>query len=238
MSIAQLHNPAPYLHRITVSILKFFTYISLFTIPMDPYEFSIDIELPLEDIPSNSQSNSEVSLDESESQMTIISNNDNANETQLDNGNESNSSNDEDDFDDLPFEVESEGDPNEELPSYGIDNKIFELKDVDVLNGWVRENTDSGSSCGPFLSEPTTLIDLSNPKPELFFNQLFDDRMWTIIADATNAYVHRKSTTPEGKHNFSILFYAHFHLFSFKHLHLHLQLFSLQFFSFACKPFL
>ena len=60
--------------------------------------------------------------------------------------------------------------------------------DNDKGEGWIHEDHGSGSSIGPFLSFSSTIIDLTNPTLELFFNELFDERMWTIIAEATNAY--------------------------------------------------
>ena len=108
---------------------------------------------------------------------------------------------DPDDFDDdneMPFQVEPDNDPNDNLPQYSIDNKQFETSDQDTIVGWVREQNDSGSSLGPFLEQSSTIIDLTNPVPELFFNQLFDDRMWTVISDATNHYAQSKCNTPQG----------------------------------------
>lgn len=69
------------------------------------------------------------------------------------------------------------------LPNYPIDNIQFEMNEKDTLEGWIYEDIDSGS-CGPFLSSLSTIIDLTDPVSELFFYQLFDERMWTIISDA------------------------------------------------------
>ena len=40
-------------------------------------------------------------------------------------------------------------------------------------------------------------------KPEDFFNALFDDNMYTIMAEETNKYVHRKKQT----HKYKKVFY-------------------------------
>ena len=68
----------------------------------------------------------------------------------------------------MPFEI-VDTQPRENLPHYPIDNKIFEVHETDV--DWKKEHTDSGSSCGPFSSYSSTIIDLTHPTPELFFNQ-------------------------------------------------------------------
>ena len=85
-----------------------------------------------------------------------------------------------DNDDELPYEID-DTEPHKNLLHYPIDNKIFEVDERDVK--WKREDRDGESSCGPFLSNSSTIIDLTDPTPELFFNQLFDNRMWTIITD-------------------------------------------------------
>ena len=72
------------------------------------------------------------------------------------------------------------------------------LKSTRDVN-WKREDRDSGSSCGPFLSDSSTIIDLTDTTPELFFNQFFGNRMWTIITEETNANARTKSNTSQGK---------------------------------------
>ena len=96
--------------------------------------------------------------------------------------------NDYDDEDDYSssengYEIGNDFDEDENLPSYPIDNMQFDVHEKDTLEGWVHENRDSGSSTGPFMTQSSTIIDLTNPTPEHFFNQLFDNRMWTIIAE-------------------------------------------------------
>lgn len=108
------------------------------------------------------------------------------------------SSNDDDNDDDGVYEVETDEEQHPNLPGYSIDNKQFPVTPEDRAYGWIRENIDSGASHGPFLTSSSTIIDLTNPTPEHFFYQLFDDRMWTIIAEATNAYAQSKAETPQG----------------------------------------
>ena len=90
----------------------------------------------------------------------------------------------------------------ENLPQYPIDNKMFDVPEQDILNNWEWKHCDTGSSFGPFITEASTIIDLNDPVPELFFNSLFDNRMWTIITEATNSYAHAKSITPQGIYYF------------------------------------
>ena len=101
--------------------------------------------------------------------------------------------------DDLHYEVENDFQPNipENLPQYPIDNKMF-----DVLNNWEWKHCNTGSSFGPFITEASTIIDLNDPVPELFFNSLFENRMWTIITEAMNSYRRTKSITPQGIYYF------------------------------------
>ena len=54
------------------------------------------------------------------------------------------------------------------LPNYPIDNLHFDVNEKDTLEGWIQEDIDSDSSCGPFLSSASTIIDLTDPVPELF----------------------------------------------------------------------
>ena len=100
---------------------------------------------------------------------------------------------------------------DEDLPTYSIKNfkmTVVEgsetnplLIDIDdVINDWTNEIVDSGPSYGPFLSSPYTNIQNPHSKPEVFFESLFDERMWTIIAEATNVYARSKRVTQHGDH--------------------------------------
>ena len=141
---------------------------------MDEYEFSMEIDIPVLSLSDNKQQ-----IDSNET-----------NNSQID----SEMSNDSDHYEGTIDEQETV----DNLPIYPIDNLHFDVNEKDTLEGWIWEDIDSGSCCGPFLSSPSTIIDLTDPVPKLFFNQLFDDRMWTIISDATNTYARSKANTPEG----------------------------------------
>ena len=86
----------------------------------------------------------------------------------------------------------------EVLPTYPCENIPVNLVQNDLEEEWITEQIDSGSSYGPFLVHSSTIIDITDPKPELFFNQLFNDRMWTIISDATNDYARSKCFNMQG----------------------------------------
>ena len=66
-----------------------------------------------------------------------------------------------------------------------------ELED-DVLNGWMRVENDQVPDHGPFTEVEGLNFSTESRKPEDFFNQLFDQSMYTIMAQQTNAYAHDK----------------------------------------------
>ena len=113
-----------------------------------------------------------------------------------------------DDSDNNFYEIETDSD-EEELPTYPLTNfemTIFQndmphllMHEVDdELNEWDYKRIDSGSLTGPFLSKSSSNITDLHGEPELFFNSLFDERMWTILADATNNYARSKCQTVNG----------------------------------------
>ena len=106
------------------------------------------------------------------------------------------------------YEIDTDSD-NEELPTYPIMNMKVTVFDIDLpeflqydqddqLNNWEYEEIDTGPSSGPFHGKSHTYISDLDGKPEVFFNSLFDERMWTILADSTNLYARSKSSTGEG----------------------------------------
>ena len=145
--------------------------------------------------------NSDVSDEETIIYDEFMDNND----LDLDNGSFS-SDNDYsgDDF----YEIDTDSD-NEELPLYPITNMpmTFYVNDLpellhydqdDELSGWTYEEIDSGPLWSPFHGNSRTNIQDLNGKPEVFFNGLFDERMWTVIADSTNIYARSKCNTNGG----------------------------------------
>ena len=106
------------------------------------------------------------------------------------------------------YEIDTDSD-NEELPTYPITNMKVTVFDNDLpeflqydqddqLNNWEYEEIDTGPSSGPFHGKSHTYISDVEGKPEVFFNSLFDERMWTILADSTNLYARSKSSMHEG----------------------------------------
>ena len=63
----------------------------------------------------------------------------------------------------------------------------------DVKNGWVRLEQDTGPPIFIGLRDPviTTLIQIITPQV-LFFDEFFEGKMWTILSENTNKYVHAK----------------------------------------------
>ena len=108
---------------------------------------------------------------------------------------ESEQSGDDDDDGNEYYQIENQAQDVEQLPIYPIDNHIVQLYEDDEADGWKVEQNDVNLwSCGPFLGYPSTIVDIvPPPKPETFFNALFDERMWSVISEATNSYASSKS---------------------------------------------
>ena len=62
----------------------------------------------------------------------------------------------------------------------------------DIISDWNHDILDSGPESGPFLGHTQTNINDPDGKPEVFFNELFDERMWTMLSEATNTYARAK----------------------------------------------
>ena len=117
---------------------------------------------------------------------------------------ESEQLNDDDDCDDGNEYYKIENTHSEhiqQLPVYPVDNHIVELSEDDEADGWKVEQNDVNLwPCRPFLVHPSTIIDvIPPPKPETFFNALFDNRMWNLISESTNSYAASKSRNENGK---------------------------------------
>ena len=100
------------------------------------------------------------------------------------------------------MEIEPDTD-NNQLPSYKTnfpmtnsehnDPALLLIDEKDETIGWNYEKNDSGPTYGPFFETWRTLIDDPDGKPEVFFNELFDEHMWSTIAQSTNAYAQCKT---------------------------------------------
>ena len=63
--------------------------------------------------------------------------------------------------------------------------------------GWEWHEVDPGPIIAPYNGFHQCLLDPTTNKLEHFFNALFQSRMYTIMAEETNKYVHRKKQTHE-----------------------------------------
>ena len=122
--------------------------------------------------------------------------------------NDSSSSDPTPNLDDYEMDVEPDN-INHQLPCYNITNFLMTnlenddpalllLDENNHYNEWEYESTDSGPACSSFLETCRTPIEDLNGNPKVFFNELFDEHMWSTVAQATNTYVQSKATTPTG----------------------------------------
>ena len=166
-------------------------------VSVDPSTVFLDLQT-LEFQTNHSSSNSDVSDQETIIYDEFMDNNDS------ENGDSSDNDNSGDDF----YEIDTDSD-NEELPSYPITNmpitifvndlpELLHYHQDDELSDWNYEQIDSGPSWSPFRGNSRTNIEDLHGKPEVFFNGLFDDRMWTVLADSTNMYARSKCNTNGG----------------------------------------
>ena len=105
------------------------------------------------------------------------------------------------------YEIDTDSD--DELPTYPITNlrvTLFEndlpefvpYDQDDIVSDWNHEIIDSGPQSGPFLGHAQTNINDPDGNPEVFFNGLFDEKMWTILCEATNTYARSKCQSRGG----------------------------------------
>ena len=63
----------------------------------------------------------------------------------------------------------------------------------DAKNGWVRLDQDTGPpNIYRFEGSCHNYLNLNNYTPVAVFDEFFEDRMWTILSENTNKYVHTK----------------------------------------------
>ena len=111
-------------------------------------------------------------------------------------------------LDDYEMDVEPDN-TNHQLPSYNITNFLMTnlendapalllLDENDHYNEWEYESIDSGPAYGPFLEICRTPIEDPDGNLDVFFNELFDEHMWSTIAQSTNTYARSKANTSTG----------------------------------------
>ena len=63
----------------------------------------------------------------------------------------------------------------------------------DAKNGWVRPEEDTGpTNTYRFEGSCQNYMDLIEYTPGAAFDEFFEDRMWTMLSENTNKYVHAK----------------------------------------------
>ena len=89
---------------------------------------------------------------------------------------------------DVPRQLGRRGPEETSVQCYNRD--VIVVEDID--NSWGKMDINAIPNQGPFIGTPGLNLDTKSRKPEDFFNNLFDDRMFTIIANVTNYYAHKK----------------------------------------------
>ena len=63
----------------------------------------------------------------------------------------------------------------------------------DEKNGWVRLDQDTGTpNIYRFEGSCQNYLNLNNYTPGAVFDEFFEGKMWTILSENTNKYVHAK----------------------------------------------
>ena len=71
----------------------------------------------------------------------------------------------------------------------------------DFVDGWCWHEVDPGCGIHPFTRSRSLQLGESERNPEHFFEALFDDSMWKIIADETNRYAKQSREKRYGMYN-------------------------------------
>ena len=113
--------------------------------------------------------------------------------------NEHNTSNDnidlpdEEDYYIIEYNGPSSPPPNHQIESTQIENCEGDTElEEDIENGWHKVTNDTPRNNPEFMDTPGLNFDTDSREPKVFFNQLFDDHMFTIIAEETNNYAHQQ----------------------------------------------
>ena len=78
--------------------------------------------------------------------------------------------------------------PSRPMVNYSGDTE----NELDYEIGWEWLEQDTGPVIGPYSGFSQSLLDPAQNKPEDFFQALFEDRMYTIMAEQTNKYAHKR----------------------------------------------
>ena len=101
------------------------------------------------------------------------------------------------------------------LPQIPIINYAGDVEhEEDFGNGWEWTERDPGSSCGLFIGNPGLLIEPQSHTPEGFFKLLFNNSMWTLLAQQTNIYARQRIQQLRGiKLDLFLLYFCLQHMF-------------------------
>ena len=77
-------------------------------------------------------------------------------------------------------------------------------EDYEIGWEWIEE--DNGPLIGPYTGFCQCLLDPYKNKPEHFFSEMFDARMYTIMAEETNKYACRRKQNRKYKNFFYFLY--------------------------------
>ena len=88
-------------------------------------------------------------------------------------------------------EDDNESASSEYVPCVNCPND--EVYPEDEKNGWVRLDEDTGPpNIYRFEGSCQNYMDLNEFTPGAVFDEFFEDRMWTLLSENTNKYVHTK----------------------------------------------
>ena len=82
-------------------------------------------------------------------------------------------------------------------------NDVEREEDYEISWDWIEE--DTGPLIGPYTGFRQCLLAPLKNKPEDFFNELFDVRMYTIMAKETKKYARRRKQNCKYKNFFYFL---------------------------------
>ena len=101
------------------------------------------------------------------------------------------SSNNDKEEDDYIIETENNQTPDAiEYPIVNYERDIGLQEDID--NGWIRVDNDQFPDHCDFIGNKGLNMNTPSCNLEDFFNNLFDDRMYTILAEETNKYARQE----------------------------------------------
>ena len=95
--------------------------------------------------------------------------------------------------DDGVYIIETENIPKPTRLEYPIANHSRDIPlQEDTDNGWIKIDNDQIPDQCQFTGNPGLNMNTTSRNPEDFFNNLFDERMYTILAEETNNYARQK----------------------------------------------